>query len=75
MFENLIVFSLAKLSKSASRLTKCFSANYFGMVRVMAVSNLLSIILKLPLSLILKTMQNFSWVFKIIHCLCAQLSL
>lgn len=47
MFENFIVFSLAKLSKSVSRLTKCLSANSFGMVRVMATSNLLSLILKL----------------------------
>lgn len=31
MFGDLIISSLAELSKSVSGLTKCLSANYFGM--------------------------------------------
>lgn len=40
MFGDLIVFSLAELSKSVSGLTKSSNANYFGKDRVMTASNL-----------------------------------
>lgn len=40
MFGDLIVSSLAELSKSVSGLTKCWSGNYFAMDRMMTASNL-----------------------------------
>lgn len=43
MFGDLIASNLAELSKSVSGLTKLLSANCFGMDRVMAASNFLSL--------------------------------